>query len=495
MRFLRRSLTGIFLLSLSLVLLALAGNTVRLAVDERMSQEPRSFTQRERVSTVNVVDVTPTQLEPILTVFGEVQSRRTLAIRAAVGGAVLEADDAFVDGGIVSAGQVLLRIDPVDAQAALARIETDLLDAQAELRDAERALILAQDSSAATQEQYDLRIQALARAQDLQQRGAGTAAAVETAELSASSAQAAVLNARQSVAQAEARVDQSRTNLARTQLSLADAQRTLDQTTVTAAFDGTLADVTTLSGARVTNNEQLAQLIDPNQLEVAFRVSTAQYLRLIDETTGDLIKSDVKVRIDVADVSLSATGKVTRESASVGDGQTGRLLFAALDAAPGFRVGDFVTVEIIEPALDNVAQIPASALGADGMVLVLGEGNRLEAVPVVLRRRQGDAVIIDAEVVSGRRIVAERSPLLGAGLMVNPAGEEPPTPAGSGPGGRPSADASDAITLEPERRAKLVAFVQQSRMPDEAKARILSQLEQDQVPAETINRLEQRMGG
>jgi len=32
-------------------------------------------------------------------------------------------------------------------------------------------------------------------------------------------------------------------------------------------------------------------------------------------------------------------------------------------------------------------------------------------------------------------------------------------------------------------------------MPDEAKARVLSQLEQDEVPADVVTRLETRMGG
>ncbi len=494
MRFLRRSLTGIFLLSMTLALLALAGNTVRLAVQDRMSQEARSFPQRERISTVNVVEITPETLEPVLTVFGEVKSQRTLAIRAAVGGTILETSDEFIDGGTVKAGQELLRIDPIDAEVALSRANADLQDAQAELRDAERALVLASDSLTAAQEQFDLRETALARARDLLTRGAGTAAAVETAELSSSSAQASLLNSRQSAAQAEARVDQARTNLARAKLNLAEAERTVSDTTVTALFDGTLADVGTLRGGRVTANEQLAQLIDPKELEVEFRVSTAQYLRLID-ANGDLIKGDVKVKIDVADVSLVAQGKITRESASVGDGQTGRVLYAALDEAPGFRVGDFVTVEIVEPALENVASIPASALGADGTVLVIGEDSRLSLASVTLRRRQGESVIIDAVEVIGAKIVAERSPLLGAGLKVQAAGETATAPTATATPTAPETSSNETVKLDAERKAKLVEFVKQSRMPDEAKTRILTQLEAEDVPVETVNRLEQRMGG
>ena len=50
----------------------------------------------------------------------------------------------------------------------------------------------------------------------------------------------------------------------------------------------------------------------------------------------------VTVTLDVGG-DLRADGRITRESAAVGEGQTGRLIFARLDAA-GAPPGDFVTV-------------------------------------------------------------------------------------------------------------------------------------------------------
>ena len=52
------------------------------------------------------------------------------------------------------------------------------------------------------------------------------------------------------------------------------------------------------------------------------------------------------------------------------------------------------------------------------------------------------------------------------------------------------------IELTEERRAKLVAFVEaNTRMPEAAKARVLAQLAEPQVPAQMIERLESRIGG
>ena len=52
------------------------------------------------------------------------------------------------------------------------------------------------------------------------------------------------------------------------------------------------------------------------------------------------------------------------------------------------------------------------------------------------------------------------------------------------------------VALDPERRAKLVAFVEANqRMPADAKERVLNQLSQEKVPASMVERIESRMGG
>ncbi|MGR3273080.1 efflux RND transporter periplasmic adaptor subunit [Thalassococcus profundi] len=485
MRFLRQSLTGLVLAALTLGLLVYAGLLVQGAVQTRLADTPEPAPARERVFAVNVVEAQPSTVTPVLSAYGTVQSRRELEIRTALTGRVIELADGFEEGGQVTEGQVLVRIDPADTQAVLDRAESDIADAEAEAREAERAVALASDELAAARDQADLRNRALTRQQDLVDRGVGTAAAVETAELAASAARQAVLASRQALAQAEARVDQAATTLARARIARDEAQRRLDDTVIRASFDGTLAEVSVIEGRLVSANEQLARLIDPSSLEVAFRVSTQSYARLLD-ADGQLRAAPVTAVLDVFGTDLTATGTLNRAGAAVGEGQTGRLLFARLDAAPGFRPGDFVSVEIEETPLENVARLPATALSPSGEVLVLNDDERLETVAVELLRRQGDDVLVAGDAVAGLSVVAERTPLLGAGIKVRPlrttpqAAQAPP----------------DMLELSDERRQRLVAFVEASeRMPAEAKSRILAQLGQPSVPADVVQRIEARIGG
>ena len=94
-----------------------------------------------------------------------------------------------------------------------------------------------------------------------------------------------------------------------------------------------------------------------------------------------------------------------------------------------------------------------------------------------------DLIVRGPEIV-GRDVVAERSPLLGAGIKVKVV--------------RPGETQEDAALLElsEERRAALIAFVKgNAQMPEAAKAKVLAQLAKDKVPAQTVQRIEAKMGG
>lgn len=495
MKFLRRSLFGLFLVSVCGALVFAAGYRMYASVQEKAAQEGFRPPARERQFAVNVVQIEPTEIAPVLSTFGEVLARRTLALRAPQGGEITELAEAFQEGGSVKAGDVLLRVDPTDAESNLRVAQADFQEAEAELSDAERGLDIAEDDLEAARGQLELRVAALARQRNLADRGVGTEASVETAALAEASAQQSVLSKRQSLAAAAARVDQSKNGVLRAEISVSEAMRALENTQVVATFDGTLSGVSVALGAILNANEQVGSLIDPSDLEIAFRVSTQQYANLTAQS-GTLANLPVEASLSMADLDLTATGRISRESAAVGAGQTGRQLFARLETSLGLRPGDFVTVHVKEPALSGVALIPSAAVDAANTVLALTTDSRLEVVSAPILRRQGDNVIVDARAIAGRQIVSERSPLLGAGIRVKVIGAEAQSDGAGNATARGGADQSDTIALTDDRRAKLLAFVESNkRMPAEVRARMAEQLQAKEVPAALVTRLEGRMGG
>ncbi len=484
MRFLMRSLTGVFLLSLTVGLLALALGNIQSAMQARQAEQGGARAPEEREFAVNVAPVEVGQAVPVMHAYGTVSSRRRLEIRASASGRVIEMASAFRDGGRVQAGEVLLRIDPADAQAALDIARADLAEARAQAREAETTYQLAREDLAAARQTRDLRAAVLARQRDLEARGAGTGAAAEDAEIALAGAEQAVVSRRQALARADAQRDLAAIAVERREIALREAERALAETVVTAPFGGLLTAAAAVEGGLVSDNERLGSLIDPDALEVVFRVSNAQYARLIGPD-GQLQAMTIAATLPLEEFPLTVTGSIDRAGAQVGEGQTGRLIYARLETpgAAALRPGDFLTVVISEPPLEGVSVLPASAINDAGEILLLGEDSRLEAAQVEILRRQGDDLIVRGA-PHGAEYVRERAPQLGEGVKARPVR---PGDAMAGP---------ELIKLDPGRKARLIAAVEgNARMTAQARDRILERLRDDMVPREVVERIETRMAG
>ena len=422
----------------------------------------------------------------------------------------------------------------------------NLVESEVQLAEAIGSLELAEGEVISAQEQLDLKKRAYDRQKNLRKRGVVTDSSLETAELSVSSAKQVLLSRQQAVKKAKLQLEQSgnvvnrrqlnltdaglsqkeaiqkaklkleqsgnivnrrKLNLTDAQLSrresiqkaklkleqsgnfvnrvklnLADAERLLKDTELYAEFDGRLAEVNVTSGGLVNNNERLAKLIDPNDLEVSFRLSTAQY-NFLSEKNKLSIGRPVEVALDIMGADLKVNGTLTRESASVVEGASGRLLFAKLNKPLGLRPGDFVSVSVKEPMLKDVFVMPASAVSGNDTILLVGDENRLEEMKVELLRRQGENIVIRSDALEGKEIVSKATQLLGKGIKIKPirakaAGEE----VFSGP---------EMIELDEERRARLIATVTANAyIPKNVKKKILKALSKKKVRADMVERIE-----
>ena len=167
MRFLTRSLTGLFLLSLTVALLTLAGHVIYSAVSARLNDGGFQREAQERVFAVHVVTYEARTIAPVLTAFGQIRSQRILEVRAPSSGMITKLSDQFVDGGRVLAGEVLMQVNRAEAEATVARTRADLADAEAERQDAAIVLSLSEEELTAAEEQLRLQQGALDRQMDL----------------------------------------------------------------------------------------------------------------------------------------------------------------------------------------------------------------------------------------------------------------------------------------------------------------------------------------
>ena len=490
MRFIGRSLFGLFLIALTCGLLATAAGLIYSSFQERAAKQGNKRPQKERIFSAHVMEAKASKIQPEIEAFGEIQSKRALDIRIPVGGTIVYLSPNFVEGGKVTKDEILVVTDATDSEDKVTLAKADLDEAKDSEIEAKNALSLAFDDLAAAVKQSDLRNQALKRKEGLTDRGVVTEASLESATLSAASAEQAVLSKRKSILQAQSRLSQTKGTVVRRELAFANAERKLQNTKVKAEFDGTLSNVSLVSGGIVNNNERVGLLVDPSSLEVKFRISATQFNRLID-ASGNLQAIPTFVKLDVFGTEISASGSVERLSATVGTGLTGRLLFSSLSNGnvSSFRSGDFVTVTLKEPTLNNVLELPSNALSGGNRILTLTDEDRLQEIEVSILRRNKNNVIIDATNVIGKEIVTNRTPLLGAGIKIKPIRLG---------GSKASSDAApepEKIALDEERRQKMISFIEgNGYIPKTAKKKIIKALSEAEVPVKLIKRIESRMG-
>jgi RND family efflux transporter MFP subunit len=216
------------------------------------------------VETAVAVDAAQSGPTSLLDASGFVTARRIATVSSKITGRVLEVN--IEEGQRVAAGDLLARLDPVDAEAQRALVRSQLASSQSQLAEAESQLHLAELS--------------LRRQQDLIDRKLTSQSALDAAQADRDSRAARLLSLRKSVQVAS---DQ-----------LAVAELNVANTEVRAPFDGVIMAkaaqpgemVSPLSAGGGFTRTGIGTLVDMDSLEVNVDVNEAYIGRVQPGMTG-----------------------------------------------------------------------------------------------------------------------------------------------------------------------------------------------------------------
>ena len=421
MRFIWRALTGLLIVAACLGVLYIGVDRYREASAEGEETRPRRPAP-ERVYTVRDMIIEQTTVTPITSAFGTIEAGRVLELRAAQPGRIVDMIPGFRDGAEVAADALLMRIDPATTESREADALAALADARSRAAEARQNAGLAEAELETAIRQANIRSAALRRQRQLLERGIASRSAVEAEQLALASAEQVLITRRQALATARNRIEQARLAVERAELAVSDARRNVADTALRAPFAGILSDTNAALGRLVSTNETLGRLIDPRGLEVGFRLTDAQFARILD-ANGRIRPLRAEISLALGARRITADAVLERAAANVA-AEGGRTIYAALAWRDGLplRPGDFVSVRIEEPPLSDVAEIPARAATEDGRIYLIGEGGRLSEGKVEILRRMPETLIV-ANAPVGARIVAELRPQLGNGIRVQNAEE------------------------------------------------------------------------
>lgn len=492
MRFLVRAFSGALLWSVTLALTGAAGWHLYQTLSAVQSEKRGSA--RERAYVVETAKLDKTTASPTIDAYGQIQAWNALEIRAPAAGPVTEISKNFREGMTVAEGELLFRVDPeimerrvIDARAALEQAETELGEARAIQSHIESDI-------AAAKSEVELRRSDLQRKKQLFDRKLTTATIHNDAVLALTAAEQNVTAKQRERLALQGRISKAEAGSDRARLTLSDAERLLQDTTYRAPFSGRLSEVTLTLGRRVSENEKLGVLIDPNLLEVSFPVRNSDFGRLLDPQDKQKVAPlPIDVTLDLSGQKMSATAVLDRPSATASS-VAGRTVFARITGGDvnALRPGDFVSVSVKEPKMADVAVIPADAATLDGRIFLVDNDNRLTEHQTKIVRRQTDTLVV-SNVPFGETFVVRRMPFLSRGTRVRSKDNAPDTQERT-PVVTSGTTTTGQDQLDPKRRAALITFVKERRdIPEQRRAMLVNELTKPNPERRVVEGVERRM--
>ena len=381
---------------------------------------------RELSRTVAAVTVEHRDIRPGMRLYGSIVAGREVDLRPLVAGRIIEVGDSFADGGILRAGDLIIAIDPFDAQADVAEFRARVAEAGARLDEIAADLVAAGRLLDHDREQTELARRDVERRERLQGTAASSVKSLDDARLALSQRRQQVIERELMIDRLAAQADQQQAVHDRWRVFLSRAKRDLTETRLTAPFDGYLVDTDAGIGKRVGLGDRIARLIDAGRLEARFHLSNSEYARLLAGGDDDGYRGRAaEVLWRIGDAAFGFKAVIDRVDGRI-DAQSGGVdLYARIlgHGADGvLRPGAFIEVRIDDRLYRDVVRLPESALhedGAGGERVYVVVGNRLEARGVEVLLRDGGDILLRGSLVDNERVVVTRLPEIGPGLLVS----------------------------------------------------------------------------
>ena len=373
----------------------------------------------ERVWAVEAATVLLETTRPRIPLFGQAVAGRSVDLRPLVAGRVAAVGPDFREGGYVAEGDLLVAIDRFDFETALALRTAELAEARAGLSEVEADLASARDQLGEDARQLALLRREADRRRQLRERGAISQKSLDDAELALSRQQQASSQRRNAVARFTARTERQQAAIRRAEAALARAERDLAETRLTAPFAGWLVDIGVEVGKQVGTAERAARLVDAARLEIGVTIPN-DIFGALDAGDG-VVGRRLEAVWRTGAAARRFPARIARLEGEIDAASGGVAAFASLDALPAdtrLRAGAFVEVFLEGPEFRDAARLPASAVFDGERVYRIGADDRLEAVEVEVRAREGETLLVQGPLADGQRIVLTRFPEIAPGVKV-----------------------------------------------------------------------------
>lgn len=325
-------------------------------------------------------------------VMGVVRAEREVTLAPEVTGRVVQQSDRLVDGGLVEAGEPLVKLDARDYTAAVQMSKADLAQARLSVRE-----------------------------EKVQQ---------QVAEAEWRSAPPDFSDDSRAYVMREPHLDAAQARVSSARSRIEKAKRDVSKTTIRAPFDAVVLSESIEQGQLVGPQVPIARLagIDRFWIQASIPVSHLAFLEIPRVNTADAQGSAATV-IDSAAGTQIREGYVMRLLPAVE--QRGRMaqIIIAVDDPMDLRkplaerktpllVGTYVEAQLSGRMLDNVTAVPRGAMLDDEHVWIVDDENRLRSREVKVTWRERGRVFVSEGLTAGDRLVVSAVAMATDGMRV-----------------------------------------------------------------------------
>jgi RND family efflux transporter MFP subunit len=338
---------------------------------------------------VLIQTVKPSSYQIIVTAMGTVIPAREVVLKSRVSGEIVEIHPEFTEGGFLKKDMRIIQIDPQDYELALARKRSTVTDA-------EYALKLELGHQAVAKREWELLNQ-------------GKAA----------------LDMEKELALRQPHLDKVRADLSAAEAELKAAMLDLERTHITLPFNAMVRSKSVDRGSQVTPQEPLAELVgtDAYRVQASLTVDRLEWIDVPVQTGDHGSKAQI-----IYGRGNECSGKVIRLLGDLAaEGRMARILVEVADPLglnssnqnrTPLLIGEYVRVKILGRKLDNVFQIPRTALKDNSSIWIVGENQTLEIRKVRAVWRDADVVLLKDGLKPGERLIVSDLPPPVEGMTV-----------------------------------------------------------------------------
>jgi RND family efflux transporter MFP subunit len=349
------------------------------------------------IPIVETKPLVPASHQVVLSAMGSVVPAREMILKTRVPGQIQSVHPEFIGGGLISAGEKVLKIDPTDYELAIARAESDVANARYQLK-------------------VEMGYQDVAR-REWSLLGPGQAVDSQEEEL----------------ALRKPHLAKAQSDLAAAQADLAQARLDLARTDVMAPFNAIVRKKNVVVGSQVTAQDALAELVGTDQywIQVSLPVERLTWIRIPKTNRDQGAAATIFYRGNqrqgrVARLlsDLESEGRMARVLVTIQDPL--HLAAKGRESGPPLLIGEYVRVEIKGQQLEDVYRIPRSALRDNNTIWTLTDANTLKIMPVTTIWSDADSVLVRNGIVPGQHLIVSDLSIAVDGMTLMPAGTETP---------------------------------------------------------------------